>query len=335
MFVGAPNTTTALHVDTAGTNFWMALLRGRKRFVFFDTDDAAALYPDAATSAFRADAGKVVARDAEHFNQWPAAAHAAAGAHVAEIGPGDIIFVPAGSPHQVWNLDEPTVAISANYIDATNLELAKAELRASAATSEGAASLLKDFEADGFDAEMRDFDGATAVPWEHFKQDRHLFPRQSVGSILRRVRTEVWEATEGAVAVILGHNGCTMCFHFLNWLLDAVMSNEDVAGRAAFVLVDVLTPANRAFVEAVAPQLAATLPDASGENAEDARGMEHATVAVLHASPGDPGAPLEAAEVIDASKWFRGVQDRWSGTAATAWFQRALRAVDRGAQHTY
>ena len=37
------------------------------------------------------------------------------------VGPGDGLFVPAGSPHQVTNLS-PSIAISMNYIDASNVE---------------------------------------------------------------------------------------------------------------------------------------------------------------------------------------------------------------------
>ncbi len=40
---------------------------------------------------------------------------------------GEVLFVPSGSPHAVQNLG-PTIAVSANYIDATNLEVALKEV---------------------------------------------------------------------------------------------------------------------------------------------------------------------------------------------------------------
>ena len=39
----------------------------------------------------------------------------------ADLRPGDLIFVPAGLPHQVVNV-EATVAVSVNFVDETNLD---------------------------------------------------------------------------------------------------------------------------------------------------------------------------------------------------------------------
>ncbi len=35
------------------------------------------------------------------------------------LEPGDLLFVPSGTPHRVRNLDD-TVAVSGNYIDSSN-----------------------------------------------------------------------------------------------------------------------------------------------------------------------------------------------------------------------
>lgn len=178
-FVGAANTTTRLHVDSAGTSFWMALLRGRKRFVFFDREHVPALYPDAAHSVrprrapacgterdlrshfghslrvvqtFGVDAGDVLAGDAAFHSAHPAAAHAAASAHVAELGPGDILFVPAGSPHQVFNVgDDATVAVSGNFVEPANLAVALDEMRRLAPVAPGAAAALTDLDSPELD----------------------------------------------------------------------------------------------------------------------------------------------------------------------------------------
>jgi uncharacterized RmlC-like cupin family protein len=37
------------------------------------------------------------------------------------LEPGDVLFVPAGSPHIVENMDDETVAFSRNFVDETNL----------------------------------------------------------------------------------------------------------------------------------------------------------------------------------------------------------------------
>lgn len=50
-----------------------------------------------------------------------------------DIGPGDILFVPAKCPHHVVNL-ETSIAISANFIDASNVADAIAELSTMALT---------------------------------------------------------------------------------------------------------------------------------------------------------------------------------------------------------
>ena len=45
----------------------------------------------------------------------------------ATLRAGDLLFVPADSPHQVINIGghkEPTIAVSMNYVDATNLDVA-------------------------------------------------------------------------------------------------------------------------------------------------------------------------------------------------------------------
>ena len=45
--------------------------------------------------------------------------------------PGDVIFVPSGSIHAVRNTRSPTVAVSMNYVDATNVEEAVRDLSGS------------------------------------------------------------------------------------------------------------------------------------------------------------------------------------------------------------
>ena len=92
------------------------------------------------------------------------------------LEPGDLLFVPAGWPHAVRNLPgPPTVALSANYVDGTNVERHLRELRWQAISERsgggggGTAGLLRAFEAAGFDRSMA-LDGVEDTPWADFKK---------------------------------------------------------------------------------------------------------------------------------------------------------------------
>ena len=82
------------------------------------------------------------------------------------LQPGECLFVPAGSPHLVRN-ETHTAALSANFVDASNLELATAELRVAALTNPRAAALLTQLADPEFPRAM-DFD-AGHRPWSEFK----------------------------------------------------------------------------------------------------------------------------------------------------------------------
>ncbi len=102
------------------------------------------------------------------------------------LEPGDLLFVPAGWPHAVRNLPgPPTVALSANYVDGTNIERHLRELRWQAISEAeqepraageqtfdgggGTAGLLRAFEAAGFDRSMA-LDGVEDTAWANFKK---------------------------------------------------------------------------------------------------------------------------------------------------------------------
>ena len=55
---------------------------------------------------------------------------------------GDVLFVPAGCPHQVETL-EPSVAVSSNFIDQSNLDASLSELRAQGLIDSRAKDLYK------------------------------------------------------------------------------------------------------------------------------------------------------------------------------------------------
>ena len=83
------------------------------------------------------------------------------------LQPGECLFVPAGCAHAVRNLDH-TLAISANFVDASNLGLVRDELAVAALRSPEAAALPEQLSAPAFDATM-DF-ARGDVPWAEFKR---------------------------------------------------------------------------------------------------------------------------------------------------------------------
>ena len=80
---------------------------------------------------------------------------------------GELLFVPAGSPHYVENLGQ-TIAISANYVDSSNLTLVKEELGVNALLCDRAATLLKEISSPEFPVKMNGNIGN--LTWKEFKQ---------------------------------------------------------------------------------------------------------------------------------------------------------------------
>ena len=68
---------------------------GKKRWIFFDNESAPLLGVDYLRQTFKADA---IEADIEKFPLQQYAPR-----YEAVIGPGDVIFVPAGAPHQVYS----------------------------------------------------------------------------------------------------------------------------------------------------------------------------------------------------------------------------------------
>ena len=114
LFIGANATSSALHVDSGATNFWMYLMSGKKLWRFWDREQTFNLYHKPFTAHFRFRSFDV------DLKRNPLLADAPMYEVVQE--PGDLVFVPANSPHAVHNMDDIT-ALSMNYVDATNLWL--------------------------------------------------------------------------------------------------------------------------------------------------------------------------------------------------------------------
>lgn len=65
------------------------------------------------------------------------------------LSPGELLFVPAGSPHRVENL-EPSLAISANYVDSSNFDGVIKELGVNSLRDYRARTLLQVLEGPDF-----------------------------------------------------------------------------------------------------------------------------------------------------------------------------------------
>jgi hypothetical protein len=95
LFAQPAGARCGLHVDAHGTHFWQAVVRGRKQWRIFPQSETARLYPHPPNRAWFG----VPDAFAPDFATFPALA----GARVleTELGEGELIFVPADSPHQV------------------------------------------------------------------------------------------------------------------------------------------------------------------------------------------------------------------------------------------
>ena len=162
LFVGGAGTRSGLHVDSFGSHFWMLLLEGRKQWVFFDRQDMCLLHP---SYPFSFD--PVFPEEAEKLA-------AAAGALSWEVvlQPGELLFVPAGAPHSVRNLDA-TVAISGNYVDMSNFDLCEHALRQNSLTCSRSRELLTSLLRVREDCDTMEFaslgEGEATVSWADFK----------------------------------------------------------------------------------------------------------------------------------------------------------------------
>ena len=66
-----------------------------------------------------------------------------------ELTPGHLLFVPAGCPHKVENLED-SIAVSGNFVNESNIGEAEKHLRISALQDPRAGDLLREFDNLGF-----------------------------------------------------------------------------------------------------------------------------------------------------------------------------------------
>eukprot|EP00933_Yihiella_yeosuensis_P073123 TRINITY_DN8170_c0_g1_i2.p1 TRINITY_DN8170_c0_g1~~TRINITY_DN8170_c0_g1_i2.p1 ORF type:complete len:471 (-),score=62.48 TRINITY_DN8170_c0_g1_i2:79-1470(-) len=114
LFIGSEETRSPLHVDSGQTNFWLYLLSGKKKWKLFSRHDVFNLYRSVDGNVFHVDPFKPDLA----LKQYPLLKYARA--MEATQTPGELLFIPAGTPHAVQNL-EPIHGISMNYVDASNV----------------------------------------------------------------------------------------------------------------------------------------------------------------------------------------------------------------------
>lgn len=161
LFVAPAGLCSELHVDAFGSNFWMAVFQGSKRWVFFPQSDLPYLYPQYQNSmdpVFEADI-----RNPNLENQ--PLLHLT---HPSEciLSEGEVLFVPAGCPHRVENLTK-SVAISANFVDLSNWDNVLEELELNALVDPRSQDLLQQFTSLTFDKKMKFYN--SEIPWSEFK----------------------------------------------------------------------------------------------------------------------------------------------------------------------
>lgn len=145
LFVGPQGSRSSLHVDSGGTHFWMAVTSGEKFWRVFPRSELALLGPvwtpgtfdpHLACGAADGDPTAPAASDSLQLTSpWEGVVRA-----------GDVIFIPANCAHFVLNLTD-TIAVSANYVDESNVDLALDELGPAALQDPRARRLVQELKA--------------------------------------------------------------------------------------------------------------------------------------------------------------------------------------------
>ena len=124
LFLGARGTRSTLHVDQWHGHFWMYCLFGCKRWTFFHPDDLPLLYPDWTHGGLHPKFPSLYELQAQP-ERYPLFARARRREVI--VHPGEVLFVPGGTPHAVENLTD-SLAVAGNFVDESNLEAVLADM---------------------------------------------------------------------------------------------------------------------------------------------------------------------------------------------------------------
>ncbi|XP_013077104.2 uncharacterized protein LOC106063319 isoform X1 [Biomphalaria glabrata] len=144
LFIAPKGVNSNLHVDAFASNFWMVLFQGQKRWTFFDADDAPLLYPvyfHSMDPVFSVDLSQP---DVETFPLFSLTKP-----RQCILNPGELLFVPSGSPHYVENLTS-TLALSSNYVSWSNYTQVCKELKINSLNDPRSQDLLQQLENPAF-----------------------------------------------------------------------------------------------------------------------------------------------------------------------------------------
>ena len=125
LFLGSRGTRSTLHLDQWHGHFWMYTLFGCKRWTLFHPADTHLLYPDYSSGRLHPTFPPLAKLQARP-DIYPLFAYARRTEVI--VHPGEVLFVPGGTPHAVENLTD-SLAVAGNFVEASNLEAALAEMR--------------------------------------------------------------------------------------------------------------------------------------------------------------------------------------------------------------
>ena len=116
LFIGAKGTQSATHVDRWHGDFWMVQIAGRKRWTIWPESEMHLLRPSWTNKFDPA---------------FPPVQELRGVGSPIEIvlEPGELLFVPGGTPHAVENFAEPVVAMAGNFVTRANLERVLGDLQ--------------------------------------------------------------------------------------------------------------------------------------------------------------------------------------------------------------
>jgi len=123
LFIAPSGAVSQLHVDAFASSFWMALFEGEKRWTFFPPSDTPLLYPTYTHSMDPVFHVNLLERDVSSYPLLSLT-------HPRQcvLQPGELLYVPSGSPHFVENLSV-SLAVSSNYVNDANYTQVCEELR--------------------------------------------------------------------------------------------------------------------------------------------------------------------------------------------------------------